>query len=123
MTNDGLIFLNLCSDHEDLDIYEAQTIQDLITFRWERFCFAHHFFGWLINIVYLLLLELYTVRVYVNGNVEPIFNWTMIVIISYPAIYEIRQMFSLGVCEYLSDTSNYIDLGYIWGSIAMAIVH
>jgi len=32
-------------------------------------------------------------------------------------------MFKGGVVNYLSDIGNYIDLLYIWGSIAMSIIH
>lgn len=43
--------------------------------------------------------------------------------IIYPLIYETVQMFKGGIGDYLSDAGNYIDLLYIWGSVAMSIIH
>ena len=43
--------------------------------------------------------------------------------IIYPLCYETVQMFKGGIGEYLSDAGNYIDLLYIWGSVAMSIIH
>lgn len=43
--------------------------------------------------------------------------------IVYPLIYESTQMCRGGICDYLSDSGNYIDLFYIWGSVAMSIIH
>lgn len=50
-------------------------------------------------------------------------NWLMLANILYPAIYEALQMYYCGFTNYISDIGNYIDLLYIWGSIAMSIVH
>lgn len=43
--------------------------------------------------------------------------------IIYPLCYETVQMFKGGIGDYLSDAGNYIDLLYIWGSVAMSIIH
>jgi len=32
-------------------------------------------------------------------------------------------MFNIGIVDYMADTGNYIDLVYIWGSIAMSLIH
>ena len=41
----------------------------------------------------------------------------------YPAFYEFIQMLKVGPGDYFTDFGNYIDLVYIWGSIAMTFVH
>lgn len=38
-------------------------------------------------------------------------------------IYEIIQMFKIGLEDYFTDLGNYADLVYIFGSVAMAFVH
>jgi hypothetical protein len=43
--------------------------------------------------------------------------------ILYPAIYEIIQMFKIGLEDYFTDLGNYADLVYIFGSVAMSFVH
>ena len=51
------------------------------------------------------------------------YNIILLVGVAYPCIYEFLQMFKGGLVDYFSDTGNYIDLIYIWGSIGMGIVH
>jgi hypothetical protein len=48
--------------------------------------------------------------------------WWLLLGILYPLIYETLQMYKAGF-EYLTDLGNYIDLLYIWGSVAMSILH
>lgn len=45
----------------------------------------------------------------------------MAVGIFYPAIYDWTQMYKSGIGEYLSDKWNYVDMLYIWSSIANII--
>jgi len=46
----------------------------------------------------------------------------LLVGITYPTIYEAVQMYKTGI-EYLEDIGNYVDLVYIWGSVAMCFLH
>jgi len=43
--------------------------------------------------------------------------------IIYPFIYETLQMYQIGFKDYFSDLGNYVDLLYIWGSVAMTFIH
>ena len=51
------------------------------------------------------------------------FAFVLLAGIIYPLIYETVQMFKTGLFEYLTDLGNYVDLLYIWGSVAMSICH
>lgn len=51
------------------------------------------------------------------------FSMILLAGIVYPLCYETVQMFKGGIGEYLSDAGNYIDLLYIWGSVAMSVIH
>ena len=46
----------------------------------------------------------------------------LIVAIIYPFWYETTQMFKSGVCQYLSEIPNYLDMLYIYGGIANVIL-
>ena len=43
--------------------------------------------------------------------------------ILYPALYESFQICKKGFNEYFSNPSNCIDVVYIWGSVAMQVIH
>ena len=101
------------------------------------------------HLLYIVILILYTDKVYIKKAedvkyIEPTtvgalptgqivvehededlrkYSYLLIAGIVYPLVYETVQMFKGGIGEYLSDTSNYIDMIYIWGSVAMSIIH
>ena len=51
------------------------------------------------------------------------YSIVLLVGILYPMIYEIIQMFKIGLEDYFTDLGNYADLVYIFGSVAMSFVH
>lgn len=81
--------------------------------------------------VYIIILFLYNNVVYIYVSVEKNEDGTdnnpysmfLLLGVVYPALYEFVQMLKVGPSDYLSDMGNYIDLIYIWGSIAMTFVH
>ena len=40
----------------------------------------------------------------------------------YPAFWDLNQLCKLGIKEYLSDMSNYLDMIYIFGSISNVLL-
>ena len=86
---------------------------------------------------YIIILFVYTNIVYITGmhsvqmingelvDVEKdLGNFSIILLcgILYPAVYETVQMFR-NYDTYFEDIGNYVDMIYIWGSIAMSILH
>ena len=51
------------------------------------------------------------------------YSIVLLIGILYPMIYEIIQMFKIGLEDYFTDLGNYADLVYIFGSVAMSFVH
>ena len=54
--------------------------------------------------------------------INNIYASALLVGILYPMLYDMAQMHKAGVVVYFSDTSNYADFVYIWGSVANAII-
>jgi hypothetical protein len=50
------------------------------------------------------------------------YSYALLAGILYPMLYEIKQMAG-GLSDYFLDLGNYIDIVYIFGSVAMAILH
>lgn len=96
-------------------------LQDLITFKWKEFGWFIHFFGCCIHLIYIVLLFMYNYLVYIKGTENIIINYILLFGILYPALYEFAQMY---MCDdYWKDLGNYIDLIYIWCSVAMTFIH
>lgn len=75
---------------------------------------------------YLAMLFLYVGDKYVYYKPdEDKGDWTAVLIIifvAYPAALETMQVIKLGFVDYVSDHDNWLDITFIYGSIAMAIV-
>ena len=72
----------------------------------------------------MIILCIYINQVYINANTDGtrIYQILLIVAIIYPFWYESTQMVRLGVCNYLSEAANYLDLLYIYGGISNVIL-
>ena len=75
-------------------------------------------------------LAVYTQEVYiqvrgdkVSEDTQTLLTFCLLVPVSYPLMYESLQAFNGGILEYLSDGGNYVDMTYIFGSVAMSFVH
>jgi len=107
-------------------MFESETLQTLIEFKWQQYGLNFHLFGFFIHIVYIIYLFVYTNIVYINGideNDTNIYAYILLIGILYPTVYETIQMLQNGVADYLGDIGNYVDLTYIWGSVIMSFLH
>lgn len=96
----------------------------MIDFKWNNYGFKFHLFGTVIHFVYMIILFIYTNNVYVhNEEISLLFLFSILGFISYPLVYELIQMHKMGLAEYFSDFGNYLDIVFIWGSVAMTITH
>jgi hypothetical protein len=74
------------------------------------------------HLFYVIILIIYINIIYIKDagtdQQKQIYSALLAVGIFYPAIYDWSQMFRSGLEEYLSDKWNYVDMLYIWSSIA-----
>jgi len=60
-------------------------------------------------------------KIYDLSELE-MYSYVLLAGILYPLLYEMKQMAG-GLSDYFLDLGNYIDIVYIFGSVAMAILH
>jgi len=140
--NGDINVLGLCAESDELAMFESETLRDLIAFKWAQFGMKFHLVGFFVHIAYIIILFMYTNLVYVHGfssggeeggdtgaggdskGGDESGGLSIILLcgVLYPAIYETVQM-AKDAGGYFEDLGNYVDLVYIWGSVAMSILH
>jgi len=51
--------MDAVSNSEELEIFETDTIRDMIDYKWETFAKRQHLFGGFVHLCYLIVLILY----------------------------------------------------------------
>jgi hypothetical protein len=69
--NSDVNFMGLLNETEELVIYETQTIQELIQFKWDKYARRHHIFGCMMHLFYIFTLVLYINIVYIHNSGTP----------------------------------------------------
>ena len=71
--------INLADDlanTDEIDLFDSNTIQDFIEFKWNEVGQTHHLFGFGIHILYLIGLIWYTKHIYIENQSMRIFpSW------------------------------------------------
>jgi hypothetical protein len=57
--NEDISFMSLCGETEELNIFEAMSLQTLIKFKWKKYGRNHHLLGCLMHIFYTLIIITY----------------------------------------------------------------
>ena len=70
--NGDINILAVCAETEDeMSIFETETLQDLIQFKWDSYGYNFHLFGCSVHLIYIIILFLYTDQVYIRGTPKP----------------------------------------------------
>lgn len=123
--NDHISFMSLCSDSEEIEIFQTDSLQQLIEFKWVSYGRFHHFFGCMMHLFYTGIFALYVNNACLKENekwINNIYAAFLLLGILYPMVYDMAQMYKAGISVYFSDTANYADFIYIWGSVGNAIL-
>jgi len=76
-----------------------------------------------VHCFYIAILFLYVEETYINAHGNPIYSFVILGLVSFPLVYEGIQLIHGGPAEYFGDFGNWLDIAFLWGSIAMAILH
>ena len=121
--NDHISIMDLVSNSDELDIFHTDALLQVIDFKWNLYGRKHHLLGCFTHFFYVFSIINYVNQAYMKHG-EPKLG-LMISLglgILYPALYDFGQVIKEGLGEYLSNTDNYIDMLYIWGSILNIIL-
>ena len=136
--NREVSFLGLCTDSDELSMFECESLNEMILFKWNQFGFGYHLIGFYIHCVQMLFVITYVKYIYLDNILfieetfepgqPPEFRSNPYAIflllgILYPFVYEGFQAYNMGFLEYFTDFHNYFDIFYILGSVAMSLLH
>lgn len=116
--NEDVSLMGLCAETEELEIFEPDPFKDIIDFKWNMYGRKHHLFGMYMHLLYTTMLNIYVSTAYIHEPTnQQLYTILLAIGVIYPAYYDFKQLFKVGIEEYLSDLGNYSDMIYIWGSI------
>lgn len=143
--NQDVSFCEDCANSDELEIFNTESLQDLLEFKWSEYGKTWHTRGFVIHALQLCILVYYVNAIYLanqldyNPCTDPpacvtdnaqsydiddnISAWLLLPFLSYPTVYESLQIVKIGPADYLGDVGNYADTGYIFGSVAMSLMH
>ena len=90
--NDGVNIIDILSETEDMSIFKANTIQEILFYKYNSFGFKFLFFGLIMNLFFTAMIILYVYEIYILGADEDKLLFLILVGISniYPVAYEIN---------------------------------
>lgn len=117
-------FLPMCSEQEDNTIYASSSIDELLDFKWDSHSGIYMKTGFFFHCVYLIAFNLYVNEIYIEGNIDNIKEWQLILILAmiYPFCYDHMQLINEGPVSYFSEKWNYNDMAFIWTVIATLFI-
>ena len=59
LKNEDINFMSLCADSEEIEMFQAASLQQLIEFKWVSYGRFHHFFGCMMHLLYTAVFIVY----------------------------------------------------------------
>jgi hypothetical protein len=82
--------MELCKDSDELKLFDSDSVDSLINYKWDTYGRAHHSFGLTMHIFYVFSVIAYTKKVYIEDHDDALLYNTLIGIgVAYPAYYDI----------------------------------
>ena len=120
---EGVSFLSLCAASDELELFETETLDELITFKWDTYARSFMLIGCFFHFCYLTIMIIYVNAIYINVDDSNAYLYGVLLLIGivYPMLYDLRQLYIQGPKEYFQDLFNYSDQIYVWASFANVI--
>lgn len=104
----------------ELEIFEAKVIQDLIDYKWNNYAYFLHYLGAGMHLFYIIAVTYYVYTTYltgVYGQSDELFPKILLCLgILYPFIYDSIQLYKQK-WDYFKDPWNYSDMAFNWSGI------
>ena len=135
--NDGISFMSLCRATEEIEVFLAAGVSEVIDYKWNAIGFNFHLIGCMAHGFYIAVLILYINLVYVSGGDSEThahdsdkpeqFDQSYSILLAigslYPMIYDVTQMLKTGLVEYMSDMWNFMGFLYLVSSTQQIAYH
>ena len=66
IVNEGMSLMNLCGDADELNIFDTESLNQVIKFKWDSYGKSHHFLGCFMHFFYTLILIIYVKNAYIE---------------------------------------------------------
>jgi hypothetical protein len=70
MANEDVNLLNLCCESDEIEMFSSESLMDCIEFKWTSYGQKWHFIGFFLHLMYIVILILYTDKVYIKKAEE-----------------------------------------------------
>ena len=117
ITNSHIRLMQLCSENDELEKFQCESVRQLIEYKWETFGRDHHFVGCIMHLLNTLFIIIYIILSYLDEDDEKYSVILLALSVSYPFYYESYQLSQNGF-DYFADIWNYADASYIVMSCA-----
>ena len=105
--------VEVCGDTEELEIFDTQSMMDLLGFKWKAYSRFIHSIGFVSHICYLFVFSLFVFSEYVYksqyGYLKEALQIMNFFCLIYPFVYDMTQLALQGLSEYMTDPWNYFD--------------
>ena len=108
---------------DNMDVFNCQALQDLIDYKWNSHCGMIHYFGAMSHLTMLVLYSIYIIRTYCYLMDGAYIITPMLILMIYPLIYDMSQLYTVGFTEYIQDPWNWFDQAYIFLGTANLFQH
>lgn len=111
--NPTTCIMALCSNCDNLEVFNSDAITELIQFKWTEFGQSHHMIGLFFHACQMIMLMIYIQYVYIDdffeiykpggepndiSHPQSIFACILLICLTYPTFYEVMRMRNQGVC-------------------------
>ena len=92
IANTHIRLMQLCSDNDELEKFQSESVRQLIEYKWETFGRAHHFIGCVMHLVNTLFIIIYIILSYLDEDDGSYSVILLALSVSYPFYYEVYQL-------------------------------
>jgi hypothetical protein len=64
--NPDVSLMALCSETEELEMFETEAMKDIIDFKWRMYGRRHHMLGMTMHMLYSLMINIYVSEAYIH---------------------------------------------------------
>jgi hypothetical protein len=88
--NEDVSLMSLCGETDELEIFNTESLQQVIKFKWDKYGRNHHLFGCIMHHFYTIIMIIYVKNSYLIENENQVIYAIMIAIgVLYPWLYDL----------------------------------
>ena len=70
--NEDVSLMALASESEEMTIFNTESFNILVQYKWEQYGQKHHIFGSLMHLFYVICIIVYVQKIYLNNMEDPV---------------------------------------------------